>query len=128
MKKIAVLLAIALVLGVSLAAYAGAKKYVLEPTLAAPGASGFVIIHYVKEEKTIGQIQVRGLVPGMYEVMVGSGPPGDPLLGTIEVKKNGSGHLHVVRDDAEPTTDPFTINIVDGSSNVVLFASIPSFP
>ena len=104
MKKIAVLLTIALVLGVSLAAYAGATKYTLTQGSAASGTeSGFVVVNFPKEGKAIAQFQVRGLAPGDYWAyyLDPSNPPSE-IIGMVKVNKSGSGHLHVMTDEAEP--------------------------
>ena len=132
MKKIAVLLAIALVLGVSLAAYAGATKYVLDQGTAADGTeSGFVVVNFPKEGKAIGQFQVRGLDPNEdYWAYVRD--DGDiTILGLLKVNKHGSGHLHVVADPGEPSTPGVEIGITtDGvdASTQILYVNTPALP
>lgn len=133
MKKIALLLIVALVLGISVMAYAGSTKYILEQGLAASGSeSGFVIVHWVKEGKAIGQFQVRGLTPGDYWAYVEDPPDLPMVLEKLKVNQKGSGHLHVMGDDAEPS-DGFWLGIADTdtgitSGNVVLVIWVPQLP
>jgi len=102
MKKTAVLLAIALVLGFSLAAYAGATKYPLTQGDAANGTeSGFVVVNFPKEGKAIGQFQVRGLAPGDYYAYYKEKGKASVVIGKIKVNQSGSGHFHAMTDEME---------------------------
>lgn len=96
MKKIAVFLAVALVLGISLATYAGAPKFTLlnGPCVRATGEeSGFAIVNDANGQKTVIQIQVRNMSPGTYYVYFGTGGVYD-TLGQLKLNKLGSGHFH----------------------------------
>lgn len=102
MKKIAILLTIALVLGISLAAYAGATRYVFDHfyTTITGNESGFAVVNNQTNgpnPKTIIEIQVRGMDPstpywGYYHL----GGVGDTWisLGELKINKSGSGHVH----------------------------------
>ncbi|TET74528.1 MAG: hypothetical protein E3J56_02275 [Candidatus Aminicenantes bacterium] len=97
MKKTAILLAIVMVLGISLVAYAGATKYTLPAGSAATTTeSGWVIVN-TNPQMTILNFQVDGLPVGSgqqywaYYKYPGVAPV---VLGELKVNKKGSGHLN----------------------------------
>ena len=103
MKKTTILLTLVLVVGIALAAWAGATKidlYLDTQQLAgqaeAPGASGFVIVNE-NPRKTVIQFQVRGLTAGERYWAYYFAVPGGPhkVLGELKMNNFGSGHLHV---------------------------------
>jgi len=104
MKKVALLLVVVLVLGISVMAYAGATKYTLTLGDAADGTeSGFVVVNFPKEGKAIGQFQVRGLDPDKdYWAYYKEPSKPSEVIGMVKVNQSGSGHLHVMTDEAEP--------------------------
>ena len=72
MKRVAILVAIALVLGIFLAANANPVKFELEQGIPPPGLNslningnetGFVIINHTDEGTTVLEFQLRGLTP-----------------------------------------------------------------
>ena len=101
MKKIATLLAVVLVLGISLVVYAaGADKVDFVQTDACDtvdneihaNAGGFVIINQTPGGTTevAIQIQIRDAAPGWTYAVYS----GDNLLGCFTTNKKGYGHLH----------------------------------
>ncbi len=98
MKKTTVLFAIALILGVSLIAYAtGATKVVFSQ---GPGAveehlnaSGFAIINETPENdtETVVQIQIRNAAPSFTYYVWSAGIS----RGSFTTNKKGSGHFHL---------------------------------
>ena len=133
MKKIALLLIVALVLGVSAAAYAGAVKctFMQGADPITGEESGFVVINWITEDKVIAQFQVRGLDPNEdYWAYVRD--DGDTtILGPLKVNKHGSGHLHMVVDPGEPSTPGVEIGITTdgvGAITQILYADTPALP
>jgi len=127
MKKIALLLVITLVLGLSVVAHAGATKYTLTQGFSADGTeSGFVVVNFPKEGKAIGQFQVRGLDPNKDYWAYYYDPAQSPeVIGMVKVNKRGSGHLHVATDEAVEIPG-FWLGIADTdtgitSADVVLY-------
>lgn len=96
MKKTTMLLAIALVVGISLVAYAGATKFTLTQGKAATDTeSGFAIVNDdTDEEQTIIQFQVRGMAPGTYWAYYKYPSKFPVVLGQLKVNKRGHGHYH----------------------------------
>lgn len=99
MKKTGTLLAVVLVLGISLVAYAGAQKVGFFPGEGYgyedgkhSEAYGFVIINRAPTEdvEVTIQIQIRDAAAS-YEYYVYSG---GSLLGTFTTNKKGYGHFH----------------------------------
>jgi len=96
MKKTAIVLAVLLVVGIAVAAYAGATKLTLTARQGNVGETGFVVVNDANAQKTIFQFQMRGGTPGTkywgYYYLI----PGDTwiLLGEFKMNNSGSGHLH----------------------------------
>jgi len=133
MKKIALLLIVALVLGVSAAAYAGAIKctFIQGADAITGEESGFVVINWITDDKVIAQFQVRGLDPDEnYWAYVKD--DGDiTILGPLKVNKHGSGHLHMAVDPGESSTPGVEIGITTDNVNAskqILYADTPALP
>ncbi|GAG30557.1 unnamed protein product [marine sediment metagenome] len=135
MKKVALLLVVALVLGVSAAAHAGTTtRYIFDrgPQATTDGEeSGFVILKWVNDGKGLVEFQVRGLDPGQYWAYV-QNVDGTWIFGELKMNKNGSGHLLFVNDEPDPNPPEFTIGIANtqdaGNENAVLLKWVPQFP
>jgi len=133
MRKIALLLIVALVLGVSAAAYAGVVKctFIQGTDAITHEESGFVVINWITEDKVIGQFQVRGLDPDQDYWAYVKDPGGTTILGPLKVNKHGSGHLHVVTESGEPSTPGVEIGITtdgDDASTQILYVDTPALP
>jgi len=134
MRKIALLLIVALVLGVSAAAYAGAVKctFMQGTDAITHEESGFVVINWITEDKAIGQFQVRGLDPTLdYWAYVRDAGGTPTILGPLKVNKHGSGHLHVVVDPGEPSTPGVEMGITTDGVNAItqiLYVDTPALP
>lgn len=111
MKKMAIPLVIALVMGVSLAAYAGATKSVLDPSHAEDGTTGFVVINDADVQKTIFQFQIRGGGPGKSYWGYYWKDDSYSSLGKFKMNKSGSGHLHSYVKP--PLTPPYYVGVSD---------------
>ena len=97
MRKTTILLAAVLVVGIALAAYAGATKLMLTAQQGNAGETGFVVVNDANSQKTIFQFQMRGGMQGTrYWGYYHLGGSGDTWisLGEFKVNKKGSGHLH----------------------------------
>ena len=89
---------------------AGATKFELMQRGAASGTeSGFVIIN-VTEDKTIIEVQVRGMdIDPEAEYYVYYLTPQDPpsvVLGSLKLNKKGTGHFHTELDYTIPVGTP----------------------
>lgn len=97
MKKVAILLAMAVVLMSSLAVYAGATKYDLVQGVGAVGehadASGFAIVNETPkgDVTTVVQIQVRNAAPNFTYWVRSNGED----RGSFTTNKKGNGHFHL---------------------------------
>lgn len=118
MKKTAILLTIALVVGISLAAYAAATQYTLSlggAKSTPPTESGFAIVND-NPQKTVIQIQVRGLPSGNYYAFykkIENGSHNYYPLGQLKVNKIGSGHLH--KNETPRIERPYWIGVLNTS-------------
>jgi len=106
MKKL-IILSILLILGLSLVAYSASQKldfYVGPQALGILSEGSFAIVNFTPKDAanlenendtvlTI-QIQVRGLDPGEYTVILKLEGPAEEQLGILTIKKNGSGSFH----------------------------------
>ena len=133
MKKIASLLVVVLVLGVSAAAHAGSIKYIFDQGDKATGEeSGFVIFNWVNDDKGLVEFQVRGLDPRGQYVWYVQNVHGIWIFGELKMNQNGSGHLHYVNDDPDPNTEGFWIGIVNpdivSKADAVLLTWVPPLP
>lgn len=129
MKKIAILVAIALALGILLTAYANPVKFELERGTPPPGLNspeingnetGFVIINHTDEGTTVLQFQLRGLTPDfdyyVYYAMWDAHnnlitPSPYPTFGPMKVNKFGFGHFHM--EIPEITVSKYVVGICD---------------
>lgn len=102
MKKTGILLALLLVVGIVVVAYAGAINIplVLDKKNSGgdeenPAASGFVIVNQ-NPRKTIVEFQVRGLTPDedYWAYYYSETDPGWYEIGELKMNKFGSGHVH----------------------------------
>ena len=134
--KTSILLAIALILGISLVAYAGAIKVSLSRdtanagALEDPAARGFVIVNQNKQG-AIAQFQVRGLTQGKqywgycYDVTATSFID----IGEFTMNKSGSGHLHAANGPVPAGDYWFGVSDVDpdgmSAANQVLRMASP---
>ena len=133
MKKTTMLLAITLVLGISLVAYAGATKVVF---FQGPGAvdehenaSGFAIINETPEDdiETVVQIQIRNAAPNFTYYVWSAGES----RGSFTTNKRGSGHFHLnLRSGDTPLGTYLSIRSWDGwdAANTNLVLVYPSWP
>jgi len=141
MRKIALLLIVALVLGISVMAYAGPTKYTLTLTQgdgAVGTESGVVILNFPKLPGPdmddfgiiIGRFQVRGLNPNLDYWVYSQENLGEEfeLKGKVKVNKRGFGHFVAMTNEAwqDPAEDSFYLGIVNDENptdvNVVLSA------
>lgn len=131
MKKRAMLIAVALVVGIALAAYAGATKYALDTGPAGTTESGWVIVNN-NPQKTIVNFQVDGLpvAAGQQYWAYYLDPPNlVQILGELKVNKKGSGHLNAHVAGGIPSGSYLGVANRDSplptSSQVVLFITLP---
>ncbi len=123
----------------------GATKFELMQKGAASGTeSGFVVIN-VTEDKTIIQVQVRGMdidpEAEYYVYYLTPKAPPSVVLGSLKLNKKGSGHFHIELDYAIPMGTPtsgtyedilgyhFGISNIDTaptSANVVMHTYVPA--
>ncbi len=133
MKKIASLLVVVLVLGVSAAAHAANTKIIFDQgPEATEEASGFVMFNWVNDGKVVIVFQVRGLDPsGQYVVYV-ENEIDIYIFGELKMNKNGSGHLYLLRDpDPDPLKSWIGIANTDigvGNTYAVLLTLAPPHP
>ena len=150
MKKVALLLVIALVLGLSAMTYpakptehnliqgpaglgtdAEGSVFVSFPKLSGPELDDFGIV--------IGRLQAHGLDPDLDYWVYSQDEPGDEFVihGKVKVNKNGLGHVVITGNTAWQEYDPLTgwfdvsfeLGIVDTNvnpkdTNVVLYAEV----
>lgn len=135
MKKIALLLVVALVLGVSAVAHAGITKYIFdeEAPQETGEESGFFILNWVNDGKGIIQFQVRGLEPGRYWAYAEDINHGTMIFGELKMNKHGSGYLHYVRYDPQPNDEGVWIGIANtdigvSNANAVLLKWVDQVP
>jgi len=147
MKKIAILLVVALALGLSAITYAAQPtKYNLIQGPAGLGtdAEGSVFVSFPKLSGpelddfgiVIGRLQAHGLDPDLDYWVYSQDEPDDEFMihGKVKVTKKGFGHLTVTGNQAwqepGPPPDPsFELGIVDtnvnpNDTNVVLYAEV----
>ena len=119
MKKIALLLVVALVLGVSAVAHAGITRCIFDLGPKATGEeSGFFFFNWVNDGMALGEFQVRGLEPGRYWAYVEDIRGQTMIFGELKMNEHGSGYLHLLAYDPEPNTEGFWICVADTDIDV----------